>query len=230
MEVTVRYIGGEPTKAVAVSDGICRCREKKADTMGTSLWEGESPGYLAYHEAGHAAAFWSQGFALAYVTIVGYEQQPRPHTQPVDVTIGKYGQKVLTRVSGLIAGYWFNRQGLTDAGIVELLVGSPDNHFELVGMFSGRRTRLSRVPLLGPGEDLEWVGAEDTDRPFTPEGAVVFWRQCEWFVRSVSPAIGAIAGEVLRRGRISGDDADVLASTAMAGCPAAWIPPWTAEE
>ena len=155
---------------------------------------------------------------------------PARTPQPVDVAAGTYGQKVLTRVSGLIAGYWFNRQVMTDAGIVELLVGSLDDQFELVGMFSGRRTRLPRAPLLGPTEDLEWVGTEGTDRPFTPERAVVFWRQSERFVWSVSPAVGAIAGEVLRRGRITGDEADVLASTAMAGCPAPWIPPWTAEE
>jgi hypothetical protein len=198
--------------------------------MVTSEWVSESPSYLAYHEAGHAAAFWSQGIPLAYVTIVGHGEQLRPHAQPVDVTAGTYGQKVLTRVSGLIAGYWFHRQVLTDAGIVELLVGSPDDHFHLVGMFSGKRTRLPRAPLLTPGDDLAWIGGEGSDNPFTAERAVLFWRQCEKFVWSVSPAIGAIAEEVFRRGHISGARAEVLASTAMAGCPPEWIPPWTAEE
>jgi hypothetical protein len=76
------------------------------------------------------------------------------------------------------------------------------------------------------------AGKGTGNRFMTPERAVVSWRQCERFVWSVSPAIGAIAGEtdVFQRGLISGDRADVLASTAMAGCPAPWIPPWTAEE
>ena len=130
-----RWRAGE---AVTVSrTGICRCREVKAALV-TNLWLGESPSYLAYHEAGHAAAFWSQGIPLADVTIVGHGQQPRPHTQPVDVTAGTYGQKVVTRVSGLIAGYRFNRQVLASVseGIAELLAGSPDDQFHLVGMLS----------------------------------------------------------------------------------------------
>ena len=94
------------------------------------------------------------GIPLKYVTIVGYGTQPRPHTQPVDVTAGTYGQNVLVRVCGVIAGWWFNRQILSDPGIIELLVGSPDDQFELTGMLSGRKTRLPRAPWVAPGEDL----------------------------------------------------------------------------
>jgi hypothetical protein len=49
-------------------------------------------------------------------------------------------RRVLTRVSGLIAGYRFNRQVLTNEGIAELLAGSPDDQFHLVGMLSRKRT------------------------------------------------------------------------------------------
>jgi hypothetical protein len=193
-------------------------------------WEGDSPGHLAYHEGGHAAAYWAMGIPLEYVTIVSYGTQPRPHAQPVDVTAGTYGQKVLVRVSGVIAGWWFNRQILSNAGIVELLVGSTDDQFKLTGMLSGRRTRLPRAPLVGPGEDLESISPEGGGQPFTPARAVMFWRQCEIFVASVSPAIDAIAGAVVRHGRIGGEEASRLARTAMAGRPVPWIPPWTAEE
>jgi hypothetical protein len=193
-------------------------------------WEGDSPGYVAHHEGGHAAAYWAMGIPLEYVTIVGYGTQPRAHTQPVDVTAGTYGQNVLVRVSGVIAGWWFNRQILTDAGIVELVVGSTDDQFELTGMLSGRRTRLPRAPWVRPGEDLASISPEGGGQPFTPTRAVMFWRQCEIFVASVSPAIEAIAGEVVRRGRTDGDEVSRLARTAMAGRPVAWIPPWTAED
>jgi hypothetical protein len=67
-------------------------------------WEGDSPGYLARHEGDHAAAYWAMGIPLKYVTIAGYGMQPRPHTQPVNVTAGTYGQNVLVRVCGVIAG------------------------------------------------------------------------------------------------------------------------------
>ena len=54
---------------------------------------GNPPGYLARHESGHAAAFLTLGIPLDYVTVVGHGSQHRPHTQPVDVTAGRHGQR-----------------------------------------------------------------------------------------------------------------------------------------
>jgi hypothetical protein len=56
---------------------------------------------------------------------------------------------------GVIAGFQFNRQYLSDAGIADMLVGSAEDRFELTGMVSGRGTRLPREPFIGAGEALE---------------------------------------------------------------------------
>jgi hypothetical protein len=192
--------------------------------------DGNSPGHLAHHESGHAAGFWSQGIPLDYITIVGHGSQPRPHTQPVDVTSGTRGQRILISTSGVIAGFWFNRQIMSDKGIAELLTGSEDERFELVGMFSGQKTRLSRAPLTAPGEDLHRISPEALEHPFTAEHAVILWRHCERFVESVLPAIDAIAEKLVSRGRLDGDEAAQLATTAMAGRPVPWIPAWIAED
>ena len=187
------------------------------------------PGYLARHESGHAAAFLSLSIPLDYVTIVGHGSQPRPHTQPVDVTAGTHGQKTLVWVSGVIAGFDFSRQQLSDRGIVELLVGSTDDQFELVGIHSGRRTRLPRAGFVGQGEDLERISPEATEQPFTANDAIIFWRDCERFVASITPAIDAIAELLVTRGHLQGDEAAELATAAMTGQLAPWIPLWIAE-
>ena len=97
-------------------------------------------------------------------------------------------------------------------------------------MFSGQKTRLPRASFIAPGEDLHRISPEALERPFTPEHAVTLWRHCERFVASVLPAIDAIAGELVSRGRLDDGEAARLAATAMAGRPAPWIPAWTAED
>jgi hypothetical protein len=198
--------------------------------MSLANWATDSPEYLASHEGGHAAAFLSLGHALEYVTIIGHEHEPRPHTKPSDGYSATHGQEALIGASGLIAGFWFNRQIMSDAAIVELLTGSADDRFELVGQVWGRRTRLLRAPYVGPHDDLAPVSPEAGAPLLTPDDAIAFWRQCEAFVQSVTPAINMIAGEVLKHGRIGGDEADRLARTAMVGRPPARIPPWAVEK
>jgi hypothetical protein len=172
----------------------------------------------------------SLGQTLAYVTIIGHEQESRPHTKPSDGYSATHGQEALIGASGPIAGFWFNGQIMSDAAIVELLTGSTDDRFELVGQVWGHRTRLPRAPFVGPHDDLAPVSPEAGAPLLTPDGAITFWRQCEAFVWSVTPAINMIAGEVLKHGRIGGDEADRLVRTAMVGRPPAWIPPFAAEE
>jgi hypothetical protein len=145
--------------------------------MSLAEWEGDSFEYLACHEGGHAAAFLSLGIPLAYVTIIGYKQEPRPHTKPSDGYSATHGREALIGASGLIAGFWFNRQIMSNAAIVELLTGSADDRFELVGMFWGRGTRLPRAPFVGPRDDLAPVSPEAGAPPFTPDHAITFWRQ-----------------------------------------------------
>jgi hypothetical protein len=195
-----------------------------------SSWEGSSPEQLAWHESGHAVAYWVQGIQLSYVTIVGYERQPRAHTQPVDVNAGTYGQQVLARTAGFVVELQFSRQHITDAGIVELLLGSADDRFELVGMHSGAVLRQPRGPRIGPGEDLWHISLEGAEQAFTAEQAIDFWRDCEQFVPLVAPAVDAVARELLRRGLLTGEQVEQLASAAMVGRPPVQMPPWTAEE
>ena len=196
-------------------------------------WAGNSAEYIAWHESGHAAAYWALDIPLAYVTIVGRGQQDRPHVQPVDVKQGTKGQKVLIGASGVIAGFIHNGQRVTATGIVELLVGSADGHFELQGVYSGAVNRLPRDPLFAPGEDLERVRPEGAENAFTPDRAITFWRDCERFVLQVAPFIEAIAPPLLRHGTLEGKEVSRLAASAMAGRAGARrplpAPGWTAE-
>lgn len=192
-------------------------------------WAGNSAEYIAWHESGHATAYWALDIPLAYVTMVGRGQQHRPHVRPVDVNQGTHGQKALVGASGLIAGFSYNGQRMTDSGIVELLVGSADGRFELQGVSYGAVNRLPRGPLFGAGEDLERVRPEGAENSFTPDRAVAFWRDCERFVASVAAVIGAIAPELVRLGSLEGTDIFRLAAAAMARS-SALIPWWTVEQ
>lgn len=198
--------------------------------MSSDSRKGSSPEQLAWHESGHAVAYWAQGIPLAYVTIVGCEAQPRPHTQPIDVNGGTYGQQVLARTAGLVVELQFSRQHISDAGIVELLLGSGDDRFELVGMLSGTISRQPRGPRVGPGEDLWHISPEGAERPFTAGQAIDFWRDCERFVTSAAPAVAVIAGELLRRGFLTGEEVAQSASAAMIGQSPVLVPLWTAED
>lgn len=111
-----------------------------------------------------------------------------------------------------------------------MLLGSADGQFETVGIFSGTRTRMPRAPLVRPGEDLALISPEVAEQPFTVDRAITFWRHCERFVTSVTPAIDAIARELASRGQLDGDEVVRLAVAAMTGRSAAWIPPWVTEE
>jgi hypothetical protein len=53
-----------------------------------------------------------------------------------------------------------NGQRVTVAGIVELLVGSADGHFELQGVYADAVNRLRRDPVFALGEGLERVRHE----------------------------------------------------------------------
>jgi hypothetical protein len=115
----------------------------------------------------------------------------------------------------VIAGFQFNGQYLSDAGVVDLLVGSADDRFEFVGMVWGRRTRLPRAGFVGPGEDLERISLEAAEQPFTAEGAITFWRDCERFAGSVAQAIDAIMEKLISRGHLDGGEVARLAAAAM---------------
>lgn len=182
----------------------------------------------AWHESGHVGGYWAQGIPLAYVTMVGYGFQPRPHTQPLEVTGGTQGQRLLVYASGVVATLFYSQQNLPDTGIVELLLGSADDRFEVVGEHTQTRIRLPRANYTRPGEDLGRIDpAVVIGQPFTAENAVSFWRDCERFIISVLPAVIAVAGPLTKRALLSGDEAAELASAAMEGQAPPWIPSWT---
>ena len=184
----------------------------------------------AWHESGHVVGYWAQDMPLAYVTMVGYGSQPRPHTQPVEITVGTRGQRVLAYASGVVTTLCYSQQELGDIGIVELLIGSADDRFEVMGRHTQTRTRLPRANYTSPGEDLGRIDpAVVTGQPFTVEKAINFWRDCERFIISVLPAVAAVSRSLISHGLLSGDEAASLASAAMQRQPPAWIPPWTAQ-
>jgi hypothetical protein len=150
--------------------------------MRTLTVTGNRPEYDAWHEGGHAAGYLAQGIVLGYVTIIGTVEMPRPHTQPVGRTGYSWGQKALISAGGLISGFRSNGWGLGITGVVDLLLGSADDRFELVGYNTGRRTRLPRGPIAAPHQDLSWI---NPPRPFTPAEALAFWDESEQFVEQV---------------------------------------------
>jgi hypothetical protein len=74
---------------------------------------------------------------------------------------------------------------------------------------------LPRGPLIGPGEDLERVSPEPAEQPFSPDRAIVFWRDGEQFVKSLAPATEAIARRLAAVRRLEGGDLFRLAAVAM---------------
>lgn len=191
--------------------------------MRTLTVTGNRPEYDAWHEGGHAAGYLAQGIALDYVTIIGTIEMPRPHTQPVDRTAGSWGQKALMSASGLISGFRSNGWGLGITGVVDLLLGSADDRFELVGYNTGRRTRLPRGPIAAPHQDLSWINPL---RGFTPAEALAFWDESEQFVEQVRPAIDALADRLLGEGTVSGVAAATTFEQALSGRPALRLPQW----
>jgi len=191
--------------------------------MSTLTATGNRPEYDAWHESGHAAGYLAQGIALDYVTIVGTAEIPRPHTQPIDGTAGSWGQKALMSASGLISGFRSNGWGLGITGVVDLLLGSADDRFELVGYNTDRRTWLPRGPIAAPYQDLSWI---NPPRLFTPAEAVAFWAESEQFVEQVRPAIDALAHRLLREGTVSGVVAETMFEHALSGSPALRLPQW----
>lgn len=191
--------------------------------MSTLTATGNRPEYDAWHESGHAAGYLAQRIALDYVTTVGTAEMPRPHTQPIDRTAGSWGQKALMSASGLISGFRSNGWGLGITGVVDLLLGSVDDQFELVGYNTGRRTRLPRGPIAAPHQDLSWI---NPPRPFTPAEAVVFWAESEQFVEQVWSAIDALADRLLREGTVSGAAAATTFEHTLSGSPPLRLPQW----
>jgi hypothetical protein len=125
--------------------------------------------------------------------------------------------------SGLISGFRSNGWSLGITGVVDLLLGSADDRFELVGYNTGRRTRLPRGPIAAPHQDLSWI---NPPRPFTPAEAVAFWAESERFVEQVRPAIDALADRLLREGTVSGAVAATTFEQALVGSAPLRLPPW----
>lgn len=187
---------------------------------------GNRPEYDACHESGHAVGFLAQSMPLRYVTISGVDQMPVPHVQPVDPAAGSWGQRALIGASGLIAGFRSSGWSLSRQGVIDLLLGSADDQFELVGLRSGRRVRRPRGPIAAAHQDLSWI---DPPQPFGRAGAVIFWAESEQFVVQAGPAIVALAGQLVRHGTISGTEAAAVFTLAMHGLPVLRVPGWAVD-
>lgn len=189
-----------------------------------------TPGYprevAAYHECGHAAAHWNLGLAFEYVTL----SKP-PHLQPLRTgTISTVFEKWLYSVAGIVADYQHRGLFMEDAQIGILLTGGAEQ-FEL----TDPSTRLAvmrplRANAVGRGQDLEELAGVATDGGWTVENCASMWRDCELYVKSLEPAISALAGRLLVAETMTAAEVSAVAGPAMRNKPAPVVPDWAVRE
>ena len=145
--------------------------------------------WAAYHECGHAVAYWSLGLPYEYVTLSSPSR-----LQPLRTgTISTVAEKWLYSVAGIIADYQHQGLIMEDAQIGILLTGGAEQ-YELTDPSTRQAvTRPSRVKAVGPGLDLEELAGVATAEGWPVEYRASIWRDCELYVKGLAPAIGAAA-------------------------------------
>ncbi|HEY2552434.1 MAG TPA: hypothetical protein VGI64_17845 [Streptosporangiaceae bacterium] len=177
----------------------------------------------AQHESGHAAARWALGIPILRIELDGPQGSV---TWPVPGAQLRAGQSWLIQACGAIADYQRRGLRMRDLAIVHLLMGSQDNMFDLDDASGSVAERVSRLPAVAPGADLERITALMDAQRWPPALRIQRWRDSERFAASARPAIDALAAELLACGQITGDEAHRICAAAMPGKPAPDVPGW----
>ena len=178
--------------------------------------------WAAYHECGHAVAYWHLGLPFEYVTL----NKP-PRVQPLaGGTVLTVAEKWLTQSCGCIADYQHRNLIIRDNQIGVILRGGADR-FELQDKASLKVVvRPPRARMVGPGQDLAELAAIADTESWPLEFCVEVWRSCELYVSGLQPAINAVARVLLERNHLYSSDVSLIAESAMTGHPQPVIPEW----
>lgn len=172
-------------------------------------------GWVASHEAGHAAACLAFGVPFTHVTIGPAEGASMVH-MPAGGLVAEPLAGLMMSWAGLIASMQRWRFGLADSQIRELLSGG--DTFTMRRR-DGRELHWTVAPWIAPGADFEFASRHFQGRagPLAVRDAIEIWRDCERFTASLRPAIAAIAWPLRVRGALSYDDVRAIASPVMGG-------------
>jgi hypothetical protein len=185
---------------------------------------GYPPEWAAYHECGHAIAFWALGLPFEYITI-----SAPSHVQPLKSgTISTVAERWLYCASGIISDYLYRGLVIEDDQIGILLKGGAER-FKLTDPVTGQvDTQPLRAKAVGPGGDLEELARVVTAEDWPVYYCASVWRDCESFVKGCMPAIGAVAGRLLVVNRMTCVEVWAVAGPAMLDKPTPVVPEWTA--
>jgi hypothetical protein len=181
--------------------------------------------WAAYHECGHAVAYWSLGLPYEYVTLSSPSR-----LQPLRTgTISTVAEKWLYSVAGIIADYQHRGLIMEDAQIGILLTGAA-GQYELADPSTRLAvTRPSRAKAVGPGGP-GGVGRSPHSECWPVKYCASIWRECELYVKGLAPAIDAVARKFLQIGTITQAEVSAAARSAMREIPEPVIPGWAVRD
>jgi hypothetical protein len=183
---------------------------------------GYSQEWTAYHECGHAVAYWNMGLPFEYITL-----SAPPRVQPLKAgMVLTVAEQWLAGTCGIISDY--SHRGLTIfARQIEILLKGGAERYELVDPHTGQvAVRPLRASAVGPGQDLEDLAAVATAEDWPMSYCEKVWRECELYVKSCEPAIDAVAERLLVVEYMSSAEVSEVAGTAMTGKPSPVVPEW----
>jgi ATP-dependent Zn protease len=177
--------------------------------------------HVAYHEAGHAVAFWYYGVTLQCVTMKPPDDSGhRAQTVPVDrgeiTGVVELENEMKCAAAGEIAQtrFFVTHRVRTDR--------------ELIGRFTVVATKVTTNPDLPDEDDPAFAKAglardeeiRETcaDAVTGPAGWLRVWREAEQLIRvELWPAVRAVADELIAQRDLTGEEVAALASAAMEG-------------
>ena len=178
--------------------------------------------WAAYHECGHAIAFWNLGLPFEYITL-----SAPPRVQPLkDGTVSTVAEKWLYSTCGIISDYMHQGLIIEDNQISILLKGGAER-YELADPSTRQVvTRPLRAKAVAPGEDLEELARIATGENWPVNYCASIWRDCELYVKGCAPAIEAVAGRLLAVDHMTFAEVSEVAEPAMLNKPAPVVPEW----
>jgi hypothetical protein len=178
--------------------------------------------WTAYHECGHAIAYWNLGLLFEYITL-----SAPPRVQPLQGgTTLTVAEKWLAGTCGIISDY-LHRGLIIDDGQIGILLKGGAERYELVDPHTCQvAVRPLRANAVGAGEDLEDLAKVATVEDWPVSHSARVWRECELYVKGCEPAIGAVVRRLLVVETMTSAEVSEVAGTAMESNPSPAVPEW----